>query len=473
MLTKTTLEEIQQLTQQLSFTRFNVSDKENNFEEPINKALEIVKKEGDVIAQSELKMIYEKIGLWFLFNKRNKENALKYLSLYKSLFSDSEKTSLDYANVCNLIGHAYTIDGTYEDSSLFDESNAIYKKLLENEKNSEIIKQIELDMAFAWRYIGLYHHRKSNPSEAQKYFKAAAEKYDKYRNNAPDVNLAECWHLIGVSLKNEKKFNEALQKLNEAYQMEQEYCQLHGTHFMLFITMQSIAETKLKFAESITDNDQITALLEEGEKLLKAAYQPQITFFKEKNNADVAKTLQFWGDILCAQKRYNEAIEKYLETLEIKLAVYHDPKHFLVKFTQDSFTKALKMINKEIESRNEKYLSEETKKNIKEIFQQLSNIGKSAQQELAKFYYSYAQFLLEQDRKPEALKSLKKANDCSSAANGEDHEFRQKITEQISRLEKEIPTKKPEFWPAASPQPQVETSKTSTNEPNKMIYSPQ
>lgn len=92
----------------LDFDAVSVAFVGKEYEEEIKKAIIAAAEPG---APKEL---FKQIGIWFAYYKRDKNNAIHYLDFYrKSLKTDEEYNSLEFAEVCNDLGRAHTIDGSY------------------------------------------------------------------------------------------------------------------------------------------------------------------------------------------------------------------------------------------------------------------------------------------------------------------------------------------------------------------------
>jgi hypothetical protein len=338
-----TSDQIDELSLELEYTADNVGAKAAENDQLEKKINEIEAAVNEHIHSSnsqsppELKTLFYKLGLWYVYHKRKPAEAIQYLSFYKNVCSKNE-----YAHACNLLGHAHTIDGAYQNTEFFDEALHVCENALNGKEalSAEETTKLEFEKAFATKYIGLFYHRNGAHDKAQGYFLESMATYEKVAKR-PNIHWAECVHLYAVSLTKQKKFTEALTSLEQAYREESEYVQSSGPHFMLYVTMQSISDTKRQLAESLRKDQPLQAekLLLEANQVLEEAYVGQVKFFKA-DNPDIAKTLQFLGDVNLSLCKYKRAADYYAQTLTIKVKLFGN-KHGMVDFTRKSITNLL------------------------------------------------------------------------------------------------------------------------------------
>lgn len=320
----------------LDFTRFSVPTTGAQFEEEIKQALEDAEKPGAD------KQLFKQIGIWFAYYKRDLQNALIYLNKYRRSFkTEEEYISLDYAEATNDLGRAYTMDGSYKDFSLFQEALDIFSARPESKERTRF------GTAFALHQIGLMHHRCSENADAQRQFKTARDMYAQLSLETDDeryhIYVAESHHLLGVSYMRENKLKEAQDQLGLAYEIETINEQINGPHYLTFITAQSLADCIRKLAQA--QPTEAGALLKLASELLIETYAKQVNYYKQGSNADIAKTLAFLGDNYFASKDWPVAFEFYVAALEMKLAIFKDANHPLVKITLDDLSKLLNECN--------------------------------------------------------------------------------------------------------------------------------
>lgn len=309
----------------LDFNAQTVAIKGKLYEQEIKNSIEKAK------APYADPILFKQIGIWYAYYKRDIKNALGYLERYrKSLKTEEQYNSLEFAEVCNDIGRAHTIDGSYQDDKLFFEAMGIYTSFRESITDEKTQTRITLGIAYCLHQIGLIRHREFKNELAQDYFTKACDLYKSSKQIT--MNLAECYHLLAVSLVRQKKYEEALVQLESAYMLEKMVEQLEGgKHYLTFITAQSIADTKRNIAALQPENAK--HLLREANKLLLDTWIGQVEYYQEFNNADTDKTLAFLGDNYFAQKNYPASLDFYLASLEEKVIVYKDLTHPLVKIT--------------------------------------------------------------------------------------------------------------------------------------------
>lgn len=199
--------EVEKLEEQLNeLNRFNAAKIGKEIEPAILKAKKILdevdKEKNNKSVYLKLKKLFEKVGTWYLFHQHDMKTSIKFLGIYRSLFVENEKWGYEYAHSCLLLGRAYASNNFTKEKNLFGEAAAIIKTLLQNNTNLPE-KNIRLDLAFVYRELGLYHHRKSfnEPTEAANariYFREALAIFNEY---AEEIDIAECNRLIGNSIQ--------------------------------------------------------------------------------------------------------------------------------------------------------------------------------------------------------------------------------------------------------------------------------
>jgi len=440
---------VQSVLEKLTYDRDNVAWKGKDFAEEVREAVKIIDAEEAIARtkdvqseakevvptirhpQAELKALYEKVGMYYLFHKRDKDNALKYLHAYRLLlFGESnasdERASLQYAEACNFVGYAETITGSFVNKALFEEAAQACLALLPVEDSSILnslrlpqtlpfiqkptdtatINKLKFNLAFALRYIGLFHHRKNEHQQAQNHFVLANKLFNQVVQG-PNIESAECLHLLGVSLTKEKRYREALQQLAIAYALETNYVDENGNHFMVLVTVQSIADTNRKLAEDkATDKNEATKLLAQAKELLEKAEAAQIEFYGTDKNEDVAKTKQFLGENYLSSGNYSAAISKLQETLKLKLELFKNKlDEPMILFALEPLAKAFNQDfdfdwNNYKTHASAKQKIQVMKEDVDKIIAMRAKINKSAQLELANLCYKMGCFYNHVDRDP-------------------------------------------------------------------------
>ncbi|OGT46183.1 MAG: hypothetical protein A3E83_04500 [Gammaproteobacteria bacterium RIFCSPHIGHO2_12_FULL_41_20] len=330
--------------------RFNVHAIDDESKVRLKKVEDLLNSisEDDISPIGLLKSVYKKIAIYYLFNERNKEAALKYLKKYQSLIPEN---TVDYAHICTLMGYANTIDPTFRDDTLFLEALSIYP---ENANDPEVMQY----RAFALQYIGLIFHRKAIECDKTNRLDNARENTKKaltYIRQAVDIQrtclltfslirigLAESLHIEGVMLircgetSNAACFEEANQKLEEAALLEKAFCEeTKATHFLVATTLQSLAKVLMYLGKQ-----------DEAIDKLNEAYHLQIKLLNTSVHQDIAKTLHFKGDVYVNKKAYLKAVDAYMETWLVRKKIsYRDA--FMVDLTQKALLKALQELEKE------------------------------------------------------------------------------------------------------------------------------
>lgn len=334
-----------------SVDRFNLTyrDKEGkDYTNDIKDAEELIKDTG---INPSMKELILKIGMWYLFSERNKDKSLHYFSSYLNLISDEELNTFTHAQVKTFIGYANTINPNFQDSQLFTEAIFIYERLKERTQNSEEIKKIDIEWAFAKRYLGLCHHRKFENEPAQEAYTAEGKIYDKYQGEQKILNdYAENQHLLGVSYAREKKFSLANDHLKKAHEIERKFEALHGQHFLRWITEQSIADVQRQLAIELLSSEsshqeESADLLKSSIEMLKKTFAEQKERYGEKH-LDVAKTIQFLGYVYRDSKNYLQATEYLLKALAIKSEIYSNADRKMVELSKNDLLAFTTIIEK-------------------------------------------------------------------------------------------------------------------------------
>ncbi len=317
----------------LQFDKTNVHIKGDEVARQIDEAIVFINTIENSASAPELKTIYKQVGIYYLFHKRDKDLASHYLEKFKSL---TTAQTAEFAEACNLVGAAYIIDGGYQDDTLF-------KAAIDAYPTHDETRETQLGIAYAMRYIGLVQHRKSFANEntpaqiaefssnAQYAFETVIEIQQRLQENFPTVNLdlAESFHLLGVTLTRQNKLAEAKAALEEAARLWDVFCNdTHSVHPIKFITMQSLGNILMRLGQH-----------KDALALLRDAYQQQVTYYETEEHADIAKTWHFIGDIHKNAAEYTLANAAYRKALTIKEKLYQDQAASpILKATQDAIT---------------------------------------------------------------------------------------------------------------------------------------
>jgi tetratricopeptide (TPR) repeat protein len=327
-------EKIKNYLEQLNFTRESVATDGKGYKKLIKEVESFIQ---DLNA-SQAGALYKQLGIWYTYYQRQAQPAIKYLQQYRTTLAYD---GLEYAEITNDIGRAHTIDGSYKDTTLFQEAGDIFRHYHNNETDAYILKKAELGIAYSLHQLGLMYHRQSKNTDAQIHFTEAGKIY--LRHDAK-ISYAETLHLLGVSYLREKRIADAVRALEAARQCEMDFQQANPQkfviHYMSFITGQSLADAYRQLAVLKHDKE----LLIIAENLLSETYSSQNQYYGEDeaaSNADIAKTLQFWGENLYAQQNYTDALQLFSKSLQTKLKVYQSVDHPLVKITLDSIKSLL------------------------------------------------------------------------------------------------------------------------------------
>ena len=151
------------------------------------------------------------------------------------------------------------------------------------------------------------------------------------------IDAGESLHIVGIILAlNEETLEEALVNFEKA---QEQYAVSFKTtktrHFLEYITLQSIGSTLNKLKR-----------FDEAKEVLQQAYDGQIEYYGDITNADTAKTLQFWGEVFENSGEYFLAYEKYFAALLMKCELYLNPDHAVRKITQESLERVSRLIEK-------------------------------------------------------------------------------------------------------------------------------
>lgn len=391
--------QIKALEDALDYNKDTLPTKYTLVKTQIEEAQKAITKENN--PRPELQKIYYKLTLYALIIQRNKAETLKYLAHYQANFSEEQKKSFAYAETLNLLGHAETITGTFKEPTLFkqalqildqlDSQNdeekvaiartlnlsghaetitstfkepTLFKPALQmvdqlKAQNDEEKAAIARERAFAIRYIGLCHHRaymaEKKPddlAQARELFTRSLEIYNQYSTpNQPCMQKAESIHLLATTWREAGNIEKAHEIFIKAYKEEKAFVKQHGKHFLLYITCQNLGDIKkrLALAAQTTDPEKSGQLFEKAIKLLTLAEKGQRALFDNEND-DLAKTLQFLGDILLASKKhYQLATEKLIAALNLKWKLLEDKNSRLIQFAHESLIALLK----DLSSKNE------------------------------------------------------------------------------------------------------------------------
>jgi len=358
-----TPDKTQRYTTELDFDRYNVVKKYRDYEALVAEVKQALADDNSH-PNPAYKDLYYKLGLVALFAQRNHIESKFYLTYFlQSVELGFTQTNTDpqlhfqHAHAMNLLGHAETIVDTYQEAGLFIQSRDILLALRKVETDASILQNIDRELAFSYRYIGLMYHRKSMKTkadadylEAQTNFSNSAEKYAAFAGTKACIDKAESLHLYGASLaqqadkeKSVELFEESLNQLELARQEEIKYVgQIGAPHFMLYTTLQNLANTKRMLAELIQDSDPARAkrILAEASEHLIEAKEGQNKLFATPT-PDYAKTIQFMGEVYLARHEYVQAAEAILEALNIKMELFKNSEHGSVKFTLGTIEKLL------------------------------------------------------------------------------------------------------------------------------------
>ena len=258
---------------QLSFNRHTVTIVGKQLIEEIKKAKNLI--DTTVPPTTVLATLCKKVGIYFAFYLRDKAQALRYLEKFQALV---EPNTQEAADAYNLIGFANTLDRDYKETSLFAQALEIYSTL-----SAKDGREIQLEQAFARRYIALMFCRQGEIEKAKKIIQDAINIQKSYQTTYPSVNadLAESTYVFGMILKKEKNFTAAEEKLLEAIRLWDLFCRhTNSIHSLKFNAMQSLSNVYMKLNKH-----------NEALELLEITHADQLAYFKNENNPDIIHTL--------------------------------------------------------------------------------------------------------------------------------------------------------------------------------------
>lgn len=337
---------ISQLEAILNFNQFTVHTFRED--EKVTKAIHQAKNLIDTALKetgslpTELTFLSKQIAIYYLFYVRDKELAPRYVSIYKNLTVNNTQA---YAEACNFLGHAGTIDPDYKIKDEFETALAI------SQQNGDSTNE-----AFASRYIALMFHRLNQLDKALAFIEKAIMLEQTLAESNPlmQIALAESLHIKGVILlkladQQSKSQDRELQEkggetlalaekiFHEAAKWEKNFCShLNNTHFLVLTTNQSLAQAQIRLGKG-----------EEAIKLLQLTYDNQITYFKTLVHADIGKTLHFIGDAYLSLAQHEASLKAYLDTFVVKEKLY-DANHIAITVTKQKLEECMLVLSPQL-----------------------------------------------------------------------------------------------------------------------------
>jgi len=259
---------------------FNKSSARERLSKDIIKA---VKNAQTLIDENEpttaiFSKLCKKVGVYYAFNQRNKEIALRYLEKFKALVVE-QNLQEEIADAYNLIGFASALDTQYNKVQPFEQALQIYAAF--NQKNPA---EFRLEEGFALRHIALMLYRQEKLEEAIEKVKEAIET-QKQHTKTPSLKLieiAESLHVFGNILAKQEKYTEAEKKYMQAKALWEEYKNTGlSAHPAKFSMLQSLSNTQMQ----LNKNNQAFFTLEQ-------TYAEQLAYFADiEDHPDITRTL--------------------------------------------------------------------------------------------------------------------------------------------------------------------------------------
>lgn len=268
---------------------------------------------------------------------KTRYDSLAALELNESAYAkemlDIFQTELDVAEIETQMLYADIIDGvTYtvaEQEIQLKKRAAYYVTLETNAKrfgaSAEQMRDITLSKAFIDRYIALMKHRASFNNtlapkkrikiskEAQSILEKSLETIKPFEKDFTDsiLDIAEMYHLIGVTLKEQNQLQQSEQVLLTAMEKWSDYYKLNNSYYpVMFITQQSLADVYRRQGR-----------YKEAHDLLVKSIDQQIAFYGTEENTDVAKSYHYLGEVFEDLSDYEVATQWFGKSLEIKKTV--------------------------------------------------------------------------------------------------------------------------------------------------------
>lgn len=125
-------------------------------------------------------------------------------------------------------------------------------------------------------------------------------------NNAEEIDLAESYHLWGVTQQSLKQLLEAKRALQKALEMWDIVVSKTKEYPIRFVTMQCLANIQIFLKE-----------YDAAIALLLTTHKKQLQYFKIENQFDISKTLRFLGEAYENKKDNKKALEAFIRSLKI------------------------------------------------------------------------------------------------------------------------------------------------------------
>lgn len=301
------------LQTQLSFTRYDVHVIGREAAEHVEEAIQLIPLTTDETQAA----LCRQVGIYFAFFMRDRGRALTHLDKYSSLAAIA--APLEYADACNILAYANSINGSYKNDCYLRYALRTYDEVTAKTKPEDLatLQQIALDRAFSLRLLAHMISRQGNIELANSHLDDAINLINQHIAWFPDaaLDLAECYYLRGVILITQKPLGqteppileEAKRHLHFTASQLQTFARLSGKRHPLEFRNRALLGR-------ISWNPQNTT---DPLFLLEEARTAQVDCFGTDKQIDVAVTLHSLGQVYAKSDRA-KALEYLHASLKIK-----------------------------------------------------------------------------------------------------------------------------------------------------------
>jgi tetratricopeptide (TPR) repeat protein len=314
--------------------------KDENAKEKLRQAQELV----NLIYLEKLTADYKKLAIVYAFLTRQTVPARIYAEKYRLCIANNNVEDIEYAEALSLVANSFVMHPDYKSNDDCKIAIEVFKNILAKETDEAKKDNLNMQIAFMDRYLGLMARRQQNAALAQEIFACVLEAQKKLLSTMPQIkiDLGETYHLIGATKVFEGKNEEGKQAYLEAIKYEDEFVAESGApHFLQGITGQSLGLLYGKLRD-----------FKNAFELLEATLKKQIKFYGVTSHADIAKTLQFIGETYEKVNDLDTAINYYSQALEMKQEFYAEDDPVLI-FTKKSLDNAISEKSKSIRAEAE------------------------------------------------------------------------------------------------------------------------